>query len=132
MSDKTKQSTLNYTEIREDVLFVSFGGLPREGAFIIPENGELECTIKEIKRSQKYSTKDRDVFIYTVEKKDSKPDEPLLILMPTTDLMKQFDTVKEKYGKAIEVGDKIKITYLGDVPTNKGKPMKTFKLGVVM
>jgi len=120
---------MSYFEIRENVRFIAWGkSNGKEGNRVVDVNESIEVTVDEMKRSSKYSvdsndpSKRKDVYVYHLREKNSKSSDATLLLIPPTDLMNKF-----KLGN-VEVGDALKITYLGEKLTGRGKPMKHFKL----
>jgi hypothetical protein len=114
---------MSYLEIRENTQFICWGkNNAREGNRVVDVNESIEVTVDDIKVSSKYSTDKKTVHVYHLREKNCKSTDATLLMIPPTDLSNKLTL-----GDAV-IGDALKITYLGEKNTSKGKPMKIFKL----
>lgn len=128
---------MTFQEQEESGIFVAWGSSDKENSYVVKEKKTIEGIVTEVKKSETYGA-----IVYL---KIKELDEDLVIPLPTT-LRRQFgymmDDDKEwlpekesgkkpcqKVTRIVE-GNKVRVTYLGQVPTKHGKKAYTFKTEV--
>lgn len=112
----------------EEILFVAWGKLkanqdPKK-SILVKENEYIEGTVSEINDSPTYKK------IYRLKVKGQ--DKPVVVT-GTTDLNDKmgYGTKPLKNGqKPVEVNNLVRITFLGEKKTTKGRGFKSFEVGV--
>lgn len=112
---------VEWTEQREEVVFVSFGEKnAKPGSYIVKENEAIEGLILKVIDSPMYKK------VYQLQIKGS--DKPHVITGKTS-LIEQMGH-GTKNVTPVKEGDLVRITYLGMFKTGKGKDAYKFKVEV--
>lgn len=128
---------MTYQVQEEDGVFVAWGDSDKENSYVVKEKKAIEGLVTDVKKSETYGA-----IIYL---KTKELDDELIIPLPTA-LRRQFGYMmddnsewlpekesgkkpSQKVTRIVE-GDKVKITYLGQVPTKHGKKAYTFTVEV--
>lgn len=106
----------------ENARFVAFGkAKAKENSYVVDTGETLEGVIENIKDSEKGYKK-----IYQIR---TKGVEEALIVLGNTDLNNKLGYGNQAV-KPVDVGDEVRIKFLGMQPTKRGKEMYTFEVQV--
>lgn len=128
---------MTFQELTPDGLYAVWGkdnvkADKKENSYIFEKDKPVEVLIVEMKDSVKYG--------FVLETKAKGEDKPIIIT-PSTNFLSGmgYKRVEDKNGNVsaeatredpIKEGEAIRITYLGKVPTRRGKQAYTFKIEV--
>lgn len=128
---------MTFQELTPDGLYAVWGkenltADKKENSYVFEKDKPIEMLVVDVKDSSKYGL----VFEFKIK----GIDEPV-IAPATTNLLTGmgYKRVEDKKGnvsvepivdKPVEATDKIRLTYLGKVPTRRGKEAYTFKIEV--
>lgn len=126
---------MTFQEQETEGKFIAWGeDNAKENSYVVKEKEPIVGLITDIKESGKYG--------YIFEMKIKECDDPLIMTGNTSlkrgfgyeteedDQGNQVRKEKQQVKNPIVIGDKVRITFLGMSPTNRGKEMYNFKIEV--